>query len=970
VPIQVPPGVGGVEPKLSLAYNSRNPNGMLGVGWTLTGLPSITRCPQTMPQDGARKPVAYNAADRFCLDGQRLILTSGTYGVAGSTYATEIDSFVKITAVGSAGTGPQSFVAKTKDGQTVEFGNSTDSRIPVATQQTVRVWSLSKAADAFGNAQIVTYGLPPVIASKTSEYNAYPLSIAYTSNTAQGVAPTNVVEFNYATRTDVVKAYQGGRPFETSVRLSSLVTKTNGAMVTTYTPTYETTGGVRSIITSISQCGQDGLCAAATRFGIGSSSAGAYPAQAPAVLPLSQTESTSVNGKWQSLDLNGDGKTDLVHLTDTPGVYRSWLSNGDGTFTIREFTTAADTALGTGVWQILDVNSDGRADLIHMTTTSGLAKVWFSRGDGEFIVTDFSTTQDGDLAGGIWLAIDVNGDGHGDLIHLLPAPDSSEPMRVWKSNGDGTFVVTAQSGGGTTVFVWPASFHYTFNRFLGSKFQVFDADGDGLADIIELGVDDQCYGCDFYLRMNVRLSNGDGSFRLVSNIIRIWPDRNLNWLETIVPIDANQDGLMDFLWISNAWYRSGPNGPFPQGDNRAMLLVSKGDGTFESVPQPAADAEGSWLSVDVNGDGMQDLLHTPSTLNQAWYHVYRSNGDGSFAFSALTQSVDTCASSCGEYIKQGDFLGTGAASFVRVDGKTVKNGWFLSPPPSGLMTSVSNGLNDVTSWELAALPVLGGAYLRDIPSDQNTWTVAPPVPVVRTTRSRIASWNAGSGLSHLERTNGYSYGAARLERNGRGFLGFNWRETKDNDSGITSRSYYSHTFPATGRVVKQGIGTGVNGAWSNLSLETTDYSCTALDGTNACSVAPGKRYFVYSSLVDSQKRDLDGTALPTTQVINAEPDTFGNLKRTVTSVFNGDGSPSGNRKTVAIEFYNNDASWVIGRPIKSTVTSTDSDTTPLAALGAGNLPSVSTPVPPMPSPPRPPPPSPAVLMVILQLLLE
>ena len=70
IPIQVPPGVSGMEPKLALSYNSRAGNGMLGVGWTLTGLPAITRCPRTTPQDGAKGAVAYDANDRFCLDNK------------------------------------------------------------------------------------------------------------------------------------------------------------------------------------------------------------------------------------------------------------------------------------------------------------------------------------------------------------------------------------------------------------------------------------------------------------------------------------------------------------------------------------------------------------------------------------------------------------------------------------------------------------------------------------------------------------------------------------------------------------------------------------------------------------------------------------------------------------------------------------------------------------------------------------
>src|SRR5436190_9302697 len=63
IPIQVPPGIAGMEPKLALVYNSQAGNGLLGVGWNLEGLSSITRCPRTMAQDGVRGSINYDSTD-------------------------------------------------------------------------------------------------------------------------------------------------------------------------------------------------------------------------------------------------------------------------------------------------------------------------------------------------------------------------------------------------------------------------------------------------------------------------------------------------------------------------------------------------------------------------------------------------------------------------------------------------------------------------------------------------------------------------------------------------------------------------------------------------------------------------------------------------------------------------------------------------------------------------------------------
>src|SRR5690606_40567843 len=93
IPIQVTPAVAGLVPQLALTYDSQRSSGIAGVGWDLAGLSAITRCSQDPLSDpnGKRLPVAFTGTDRFCLDGQRLQLVSGTPGADDSTYRTEMD---------------------------------------------------------------------------------------------------------------------------------------------------------------------------------------------------------------------------------------------------------------------------------------------------------------------------------------------------------------------------------------------------------------------------------------------------------------------------------------------------------------------------------------------------------------------------------------------------------------------------------------------------------------------------------------------------------------------------------------------------------------------------------------------------------------------------------------------------------------------------------------------------------------
>src|SRR5262245_8768426 len=102
VPITVPPGTAGMQPELALHYDSQGPNGPLGVGFALSGQSAIGRCPSDLGRDGAVRAVQLDRGDRLCLDGERLVAVAGVYGLPGSEYRTERESWARIAAVGSA----------------------------------------------------------------------------------------------------------------------------------------------------------------------------------------------------------------------------------------------------------------------------------------------------------------------------------------------------------------------------------------------------------------------------------------------------------------------------------------------------------------------------------------------------------------------------------------------------------------------------------------------------------------------------------------------------------------------------------------------------------------------------------------------------------------------------------------------------------------------------------------------------
>lgn len=157
-PIKVPPGTNGVEPKLALSYRSSGGNGYLGVGWGISGLSAITRCPRTVAQDGVRGGVNGDANDRFCLDGQRLIAVPGnSYGANGAEYRTEVESFSRIYSYGVCGTGPCRFEVTDKTGNLAVFGQT--NSVATYADGTPRSYMLQKLKDRNGNYLTVNYTL-------------------------------------------------------------------------------------------------------------------------------------------------------------------------------------------------------------------------------------------------------------------------------------------------------------------------------------------------------------------------------------------------------------------------------------------------------------------------------------------------------------------------------------------------------------------------------------------------------------------------------------------------------------------------------------------------------------------------------------------------------------------------------------------------------------------------------------------
>jgi len=131
IPIAIPPGINGIAPEVSITYNSQSGNGVAGYGWNISGVSTISRIPASKFHDNQIDGVDFDSLDRFALDGERLVLKSGTYGADGAQYETEKYSNLKITSYGISSFGdsygPAYFVVNYPDGSKARFGDSEDS---------------------------------------------------------------------------------------------------------------------------------------------------------------------------------------------------------------------------------------------------------------------------------------------------------------------------------------------------------------------------------------------------------------------------------------------------------------------------------------------------------------------------------------------------------------------------------------------------------------------------------------------------------------------------------------------------------------------------------------------------------------------------------------------------------------------------------------------------------------------------
>ena len=229
IPIQARDGYSSFSPHLSLTYNSSDDNNIVGYGWGITGLSSISATPHTPYFDGSDlKGISVSSTDAYSLDGIRLLWKSGTNGKKNSKYVTEEDQYCLISIDSAFSTTPKSFVVKKPDGTTMRYGSTSTSiyRYPNTSSTKAYGWLLDYAEDKDGNYinYIYTY------------YNKIPYltRIDYGGNKNTGRTAYCSITLSYENRPDTIVTRVMTQKFYYTKRLASVTCKYNNFIYRRY----------------------------------------------------------------------------------------------------------------------------------------------------------------------------------------------------------------------------------------------------------------------------------------------------------------------------------------------------------------------------------------------------------------------------------------------------------------------------------------------------------------------------------------------------------------------------------------------------------------------------------------------------------------------------------------------------------------------------------------------------------------
>jgi len=269
-------------------------------------------------------------------------------------------------------------------------------------------------------------------------------------------------------------------------------------------------------------------------------------------------------------DVNGDGKIDLIfHAPQSTGLWVV-LGRGDGTFG----PPIASTVNGSSTWRFVDINGDGRKDVVE--GDGQRVYVSLSHGDGHFDSPALAASILG--VGPNQFAVgDFDGDGHTDLF-FMGSQNTTTRQTIWWNDGKGAF---------------PTDTETTFDARTTEDFilDAWDFDGDGAADLL---FRDQTGATQLLSAKNRTITIRPAT--LSSSI------RNASAARLTGIADFDGDGAADALFEDGTVIWGPPSGTQIDGSRFDVIRYNVASFALNYGAHVA----------DVNGDGIPDIAGTGS----------------------------------------------------------------------------------------------------------------------------------------------------------------------------------------------------------------------------------------------------------------------------------------------------------------------------------------------------------------------
>ena len=569
------------SPEISLLYNSQAGNGIAGMGWTISGLSSITRGGKSVYYDGKTDAVRMTKDDSFWLDGIRLIrLATYTDSIK---YQSEQGNIIAYAYRSSNVI--KYFRVHYPDGTTATYGYTTNTTSRVS-------YPLTTRTDLRGNTVTYSYSLAN---------NSYRItSISY--NGAQ-------ISFAYQTgRPDPVSRNIGGLVTRETRRLSSITCSFSGTVIGTYSLTYETKDGFSMLSQIGYTAGSTALNPLVFYYGTHATTETYTSVTSQAYTGYEHPENcVLVSGKFSPYE-------DTDGLAVYPYCLSYWRFQRPGGTWAHAKNHIENKYTGNEEICIYTHSCGIFANLSSLTTGTGsidLLSADIYGEDGQHSIQDDCLVR-------------VN--------NVVSGSNDRVTFNVYRRN-----VMSGISLAFSRTFDFPTV--YTDNEGVKSIMPKYyytgDFNGDGKTDVLAVSVHNpfgetthpsKCYVFD--LVNNSIIYNDhvfDFNVTFFSNTIED-PDEVEQNSDKLYVVDHDGDGKSEICLVDTTGMHIYTFDVSAAGTMTPRLL-----GTYAALSRSALDNK-KLVPADVNGDGLTDFLLSPSKNEQAigQWNGYESKGKGTF----------------------------------------------------------------------------------------------------------------------------------------------------------------------------------------------------------------------------------------------------------------------------------------------------------------------------------------------------